>query len=309
MTQIIPVTMDDNFDVSTQVPSYSGAISKVFKSEHGLMEIYKQYEIELSEWPVEYEEQVLHSTFGTTYCIMCGNPNNPPLVMIHGLGVNSTSFHNNIEQLSRKFRVYLLDFPGGSGRSVPSQLMLKKRDVAAWLTDTISQIENRQVTVLGASFGSWVAVEYALTKPKQLAKLILTAPPPLAGKAKLKISTLMKMIFLGLNKNKKNMEKLCKLLSAPNYIPDNRTVTAIYNGLKYTKSFKESGHTIKKNLANEIMTPIHFIMGEHDMLCDPASLPNHFPKAHISIIENAGHLVGIEQSNNFNQLIIESMAA
>jgi pimeloyl-ACP methyl ester carboxylesterase len=240
---------------------------------------------------------------------MCGKPDNPPLVMIHGLGVNSTSFHNNIEQLNKKFRIYLLDFPGGSGRSVPSQLMLKQRNVAGWLTDTISQIEDRKVTVLGASFGSWVAVEYALTKPKQLAKLILTAPPPLAGKAKLKISTLMKMIFLGLNKNKANMEKLCKLLSAPNYTPDNRTVTAIYNGLKYTKSFKESDHTIKKPLANDIVTPIHFIMGEHDMLCDPASLPNHFPKAHITIIDNAGHLVGIEKSDHFNQIIIESMKA
>lgn len=309
MTKIKPVTIYDDFEGVIQIPNYSGTISKVFKSEHGLMEIYKQYELELSEWPVTYKEQVLHSTFGTTYCIMCGNPNNPPLVMIHGLGVNSTSFHNNIKQLSKKFRVYLLDFPGGSGRSVPSQLMLKKRDVAAWLTDTISQIEDRKVTVLGASFGSWVAVEYALTKPKKLSKLILTAAPPLAGKAKLKISTLMKMIFLGLNKNKANMEKLCKLLSAPNYTPDNRTVTAIYNGLKYTKSFKESGHTIKKNLANEIITPIHFIMGEHDMLCDPASLPNHFPKAHVTIIENAGHLVAIEQSNPFNQLIIESMEA
>jgi len=292
-----------------KTPHYSGPISKVFKSEHGLKEIYKQYEIELSEWPVEYEEKTLHSIFGTTYCIKCGDSDNPPLVMIHGLGVNSTSFHNNIKQLSEHFCVYLLDFPGGSGRSIPSLAMLKDRDISSWLSDTISQIEERKVTVLGASFGSWVAVEYAITQPKQLAQLILTAPPPLAGKAKLKFGTLMKMIQLGLNKNRVNMEKLCKLLSAPNYNPDNRTVTAIHQGLKYTKSFKESGHTIKKNLANKIATPISFIMGEHEILCDPASLSGHFPKANITIIENAGHLVGIEKSDPFNQAIIEAMTA
>ena len=103
------------------------------------------------------------------------------------------------------------------------------------------------------------------------------------------------------------MAKLCKLLSAPNYNPDNRTVTAIYNGLKYTRSFKESGHTIKKKSANEITVPINFILGEHEILCDPASLLSHFPKAVITIIEDAGHMVAIEQSERFSQEIIKFM--
>lgn len=291
------------------VPEYQGAITKVFKSAHGLHEIYLQYEKELAQWPVPYQEKVLHSPFGQTYCLQCGDTNKPPLIMLHGLGVNSTSFSPNIETLSKRYCVYLLDFPAGSGRSIPSQLLLKKRQVADWLADCIAQLDERKVTVLGVSFGSWLAAEYALTQPKQLKKLILAAPPPLAGKAKLKLTTLMKMIILGLNKKRENMEKLCQLLSAPNNKPSNSCVTAIYNGLNYTKSFKESGHAIKKKHATTITVPINFILGEYEILCDPRSLLGHFPNATMNIIANAGHMVAMEQSQKFNQVVIDIMSS
>jgi len=289
------------------VPKYHGAITKVFKSEAGLDIIYEQYHEDLKQWPVAYDEIMLHSDFGQTYCLRCGDINNPPLIMLHGLAVSSLSFLPNIAQLSKHYCVYLIDFPGGAGRSVPSTLMLKKRNVAAWLADSIAQLEHRNVTVLGTSFGSWLATEYALTQPKQLEKLILASPPPLAGKTKLKVRTLFKMICLGLNKKKDNIEKLCQLLSAPNTPIDERILTEMFNGLTHTKSFKESGHSLKKEKAHTINVPIDFIIGEYEILCDEKSLKGHFPHANINIVENAGHMVNIEQSEIFTQLVITAM--
>jgi len=291
------------------VPQYQGAITKVFKSTTGLEIIYKQYQEDLKQWPVAYDEIMLHSDFGQTYCLRCGDINNPPLIMLHGLAVSSLSFLPNIAQLSKHFCVYLLDFPGGAGRSVPSTLMLKKRNVAAWLTDSIAQLEHRNVTVLGVSFGSWLATEYALTQPKQLDKLILASPPPQAGKTKLKVRTLFKMICLGVNKTRGNIEKLCQLLSAPNTPIDERVLTEMFNGLTHTKSFKESGHNLKKEKAHTIKVPIDFIIGEYEILCDEKSLNGHFPHASINIVENAGHMVNIEQSQTFNQLVVAAMTA
>jgi len=308
MTQTVAVNNRVAFDINRPVPEYLGAIRKVFKSENGLNEIYKQYQIELRQWPVSYEESTLSSPFGQTYCLTCGHADNPPLVLLHGLGVNAMSFHYNIEKLSQHYRVYLLDFPGGAGRSIPSELMLKKRDVAAWMNDSINQLEQRKVTVLGVSFGAWLGAEFALTQPKQLARLILVSPPPLAGKAKLGLKTLLKMIVLGINKKRANMKKLCQLLAAPNFEPDERTVTAIYNGLNHTKSFKESGHGMKKSVANSIKTPIHFIIGEHEILCDADSLSGHFLKAEVNIIENAGHMLNIERSDEFNLAVMKAMS-
>jgi len=291
-----------------RTPEYKGAITKVFKSAIGLEIIYQQYQEDLKQWPVAYDEIILQSAFGKTYCLRCGDINNPPLIMLHGLAVSSLSFLPNITELSKKHCVYLLDFPGGSGRSVPSTLLLKKRNVAAWLTDAIAQLEKRNVTVLGVSFGSWLATEYALTQPKQLDKLILASPPPLAGKTKLKARTLFKMICLELNKTRSNISKLCQLLSAPNNPIDERVLTEMFNGLTYTKSFKESGHSMKQEKAQSITVPIHFIVGEYEILCDAKSLQGHFPHANINIVENAGHMVAIEQSQKFNQLVINTMA-
>jgi len=290
-----------------EIPQYQGAITNVFKSVVGLEIVYKQYQEDLKQWPVAYDEIMLHSDFGQTYCLRCGDINNPPLIMLHGLAVSSLSFLPNIAQLSKHYCVYLIDFPGGAGRSVPSTLMLKKRNVAAWLADSIAQLEHRNVTVLGTSFGSWLATEYALTQPKQLEKLILASPPPLAGKTKLKVRTLFKMICLGLNKKKDNIEKLCQLLSAPNTPIDERILTEMFNGLTHTKSFKESGHSLKKEKAHTINVPIDFIIGEYEILCDEKSLKGHFPHANINIVENAGHMVNIEQSEIFTQLVITAM--
>jgi len=294
--------------ITIEIPEYLGTISKVFKSKDGLDAIYQQYKTDLEQWPVAYQEKILHGPFGKTYCLRCGDIHKPPLIMLHGLGVNSMSFSPNIEMLSKNYCVYLLDFPAGSGRSIPSRLLLKKRQVANWLADCIAQLEKRKVTVLGVSFGSWLAAEYALTQPKQLEHLILASPPPLSGKAKLKLSTLFKMIILGLNKNMTNIEKLCQLLSAPNNKIDKAMITAMYNGLNYTKSFKESGHSIKKKLAQTISVPINFIVGEYEILCDPDSLLGHFPNAKINIINNAGHMLPVEKSQEFNQLVIDVMS-
>jgi pimeloyl-ACP methyl ester carboxylesterase len=298
-----------NLSDKIEIPEYQGAITKVFKSQGGLQAIYQQYENDMKQWPVPYKQKFLTSVFGKTYCIQCGDESKPPLVMLHGIGVNSSSFSCNIKALSKDYCVYLLDFPAGSGRSIPSSLLLKKRQVADWLNDCIAQLEKRKVTVLGTSFGSWIAAEYALTQPNQLKDLILTSPPPLAGKAKLKFSTLLKMIVLGINKKRTNIEKLYQLLSAPNCKVDNEIVTAMFNGLNHTKSFKESGHAIKKKHANIIDVPIHFILGKYEILCDPDSLPGHFPNAKISIIDNAGHMLPVEQSQKFDQQVLEIMSS
>lgn len=290
-------------------PIYDGPITKVFKSQLGLTTIYNQYEADLMQWPVTYTEQYIDSEFGRTYCLMSGKAENPPLVLLHGLGVNTTSFYKNIEQLSQHYRVYLLDFPGGAGRSIPSKLMLKKRDVGAWLNHCISQIEHRKVTILGTSFGSWVATKYALKYDDRVTKLILISPPPLAGKSRLTFRLLFKMIALGLKKSRENMYQLCQLLSHYNNKPAEQIVTAVYNGLKYTKSFKESGFTLNKKETQALKVPIQFIFGESDFLCDMNSLASHFTGAEFSIIKNAGHMVNIEQSQQVNDLIIATKSA
>lgn len=304
----ISIKMTDKDNSSQfEVPPFEGAITKVYKSAFGLEQIFHHYQAQLNNWPVEYEQRILDSPYGKTYCLISGKPEKPPIVLLAGLGVNATSFKDNIQILSEKYRVYIPDFPAGSGRSMPGNIFLKEKNVADWLDNTISQLEQRKVTIVGVSFGSWLAIKYALSNQHKITGLVLTSPPPLASKSRLKILTLFKMIKLGLNKNRENIGKLCKLLSAPDFTPGESLITSIYNGLNYTKSFKESGHTINSEQANTLDVPIHFILGEHDILCDPRSLTGRFTKAKLNIIQNAGHLAQIEQPDIYNQAVFNAL--
>jgi len=73
-----------------EIPAYEGTISKVFKSALGLEKVYTQYQDDLKQWPVAYREIMLQSPFGKTYCLRCGDIDNPPIVMLHGLAVKNT---------------------------------------------------------------------------------------------------------------------------------------------------------------------------------------------------------------------------
>jgi len=285
------------------IPCYEGVITKVFKSQRGLGFIYQHYQRVLAKWPVAYQIKILDGVYGKTFCLQCGKSDNPPLVLLHGLAVNSTSFMANIEALSQKFCVYLLDFPGGAGRSIPKYKVMGESAVALWLQEAIQGLETRKVHLLGVSFGAWLAIKFALEQGDMLASLHLVAPPALAGKARLTFAMLWRMILIGLTLTEEKALLLCQLLAAPNYRVNKDTVKSIYLGLKYTKSYKDKGHKQDKQSCSQLKLPINIVMGEHDKLCDPDSLRPYFPHAEMAIIKGAGHLINEEQPELFSAAI------
>lgn len=63
----------------------------------------------------------IDTTYGTTHVIACGNEDNPPLVLFHGVGDDSALMWNyNAKFLSEHYRIYAVDTIGGPGKSVPS---------------------------------------------------------------------------------------------------------------------------------------------------------------------------------------------
>jgi pimeloyl-ACP methyl ester carboxylesterase len=95
---------------------------KVFKSEKVKNKILCTYDQILEMWNVNKEEKDIITIYGTTHVIMCGNKNNPPLILFHGVGDNSAiMWIYNAAVLSRHFRLYAIDTIGGPGKSCPNK--------------------------------------------------------------------------------------------------------------------------------------------------------------------------------------------
>lgn len=99
----------------------------------------------------------------------------PPLVLVHGLAGSSAWWVRNVEALSGRHTVYLVDLPGfGSMRKYAK--LFSVRTAAKWLAEVISALHLRRTAVIGHSMGGLIAAMFAAHFPDQVEALVLAAP-------------------------------------------------------------------------------------------------------------------------------------
>lgn len=297
-------------DYLIPLQNYEGVVKKVYKSEEGMRKIQSHFNELLESWPIPYELGFVSGKYGRTFAIKCGNLDTQPLILLHGLGVNSTNFSGLVKQLSENYCLYLLDFPGAAGFSVPSERLMNESEVAEWLNETVDKLDIGKFHLAGVSFGAWIATKYAIEYEHKLLTLHLIAPPALSGKADITLYQILKLMWLGMRLNYSNAEKLCKMLSAKGNEPKKETVQSIFLGLKYSRSYKTSGHKQSVEQCHKLTIPMQIVIGEFESLSDRKGLSNLFPNAKITVIDNSSHFVHEEQtnvcSNMLTQFISES---
>jgi pimeloyl-ACP methyl ester carboxylesterase len=150
--------------------------SSLFKTQE-LQDRYLQaYDDVLSLWPVEYESRFVITRFGETHTLICGPQDAPPLVLLHGFGVNATMWIPLVETLSKSFRIYALDTIGDLGKSVPVIPLKQAGDYNLWLQDVYHELNINEGYLAGFSQGGWIALNFAIHGPKLLKKLVLLSP-------------------------------------------------------------------------------------------------------------------------------------
>ena len=130
----------------------------------------------MKSWPVPYEEMEIPSRFGTTHVVVSGPRDAPPLVLLHGYWATLTMWALNIADFSADYRVYAIDVMGQPSRSVPDEPIRSAADYVAWLTATLDGLNLGRVSLVGMSYGAWLALNYAVAAPARVRKLALLSP-------------------------------------------------------------------------------------------------------------------------------------
>ncbi|SFD31789.1 alpha/beta fold hydrolase [Clostridium uliginosum] len=97
-----------------------------------------------------------------------------PLILIHGLGCDSTQWSNEIQRLSKNFKTVLLDCRGHGKSDKPDSYTLNDH-----IQDILSIMDAFKFTtanLYGVSMGSYIAQGVAISQPYRIKKLILTVP-------------------------------------------------------------------------------------------------------------------------------------
>jgi pimeloyl-ACP methyl ester carboxylesterase len=147
-----------------------------FKSPEGEAEFMAAYEATMRLWPVPYESMNITGRYGRTHLVVSGPKDAPTLVLLHMFFTSLTQWAANIADLSRDYRVYAIDVTGQPTKSIPSQPLKSRQDCVTWLSELLDALNIESTDLVGASFGGWFTLNYALGAPKRLNKIVLLSP-------------------------------------------------------------------------------------------------------------------------------------
>src|SRR5919107_4025714 len=108
-----------------------------------------------------------------------------PLVLVPGFGTGLWIWYRQVPDFAERFRAIVFD-PRGVARSEAPDGPFTMRDLADDLAALLEELKVEKAHVLGASFGGFVAQEFALAHPARTRSLVLCCtsyggpghPPP-----------------------------------------------------------------------------------------------------------------------------------
>jgi pimeloyl-ACP methyl ester carboxylesterase len=147
-----------------------------FRTEASEARYRAAYDAVLAKWPVAYEEITVPTRLGATHVIVSGPADAPPLVLLHAAMATATVWRPNVEALSQHFRVHAVDIIGQGGRSVASRMIESRRDYADWLNDLLDGLGIARASLVGNSYGGFIALSHAAMAPERIDRVVLISP-------------------------------------------------------------------------------------------------------------------------------------
>lgn len=151
-------------------------MTDIFTSEAGARLVRQRYLELLEAWPVPHERLRVETREGDTFVVASGPPDAPAVLLLHGSTTNALMWMGDVATWARDLRVYAVDVIGEPGLSASSRPPLGSDAHAAWLDDVLAGLGRASASIVGASLGGWLAVDYATRRPGRVERLALLAP-------------------------------------------------------------------------------------------------------------------------------------
>jgi pimeloyl-ACP methyl ester carboxylesterase len=265
------------------------------------------YDANLAEWPVPYEDIFVDTAYGRVHVIVSGPQDAPPVLLLHASGVSSWSWLDNIEALSQHYRTYAVDTLGDAGKSVLSDLANYPQDgrtQSDLYTEITDKLGVERAYVVGASEGGFIGTNYALYAPERVDKLVLLGPMGYAG-TNASILRIMLAQFFPL---KPIQESTFRWAFGDH--PKLEEGFGEWFRLLMAKVFPKKARPTRfaPEQLQSLKVPVLLILGERDNLVgDPENarqLVQDIPDLRVEVLPS-GHLIGVEQPEPVNELILE----
>jgi pimeloyl-ACP methyl ester carboxylesterase len=258
---------------------------------------------------------VRESYLGDRWSYMeAGRAEAPVILLLHGVGANSTHWRFQFAGLSDSFRVIAWNAPGYMLSDAFKTEWPGCANYAAALSDFMGALRIGRVNIVGNSFGSRVAQCFAIYFPNQVRRLAMTGtgigPKGMSEEDKQKIVATREAqiaqggyafgarvdALLGKNASAQTKALVADVLRATN-------PRGFMHGVKLGMADGYDPETV----AAKITAPVLMISGSEDRVNpidkNAAVLAKAMPKAKLEILDGIGHLPEIEAPDKVNAML------
>jgi 3-oxoadipate enol-lactonase len=240
-----------------------------------------------------------------------------PLLLVPGFGTGLWIWYRQIPALAGRFRVIAFD-PRGVARSDKPDEPVSMRGYADDAAALLEALRVERAHVLGASFGGFVAQEFALAHPTRTRSLILCCTsfggprhcPPAPETLRAIAST------KGLNTEERVRENLL-LAFSPEFVASRPEEVERVIALRSENEVPEYAYLRQLQAAtafdaegrvSQIQAPTLVLTGDADVIVpheNSLNLAARIPNATLRVIEGGSHTFFIERPEEFNSAVIE----
>jgi pimeloyl-ACP methyl ester carboxylesterase len=242
----------------------------------------------------------------------------PVVILLHGLGGNSSNWAFNINALAQSYRVIVPD-QIGFGRSDKPLINYHVGTYVDFLDGLCKQLKIERASLVGNSMGGWVAAAYTLAHPEKVERLVLVDAAGFAPPANFDMRLLSKLN----PSTRADMKQLATLvfynkqLFTSDAAVDTMLTARIAAGDGYTiQSLNESIARREDMLDNRlavIKQPTLIVWGRDDGLTPLAEYGERFkreiPGSQLLVFEQCGHVPQVEKASEFNTALLKFLSA
>jgi abhydrolase domain-containing protein 6 len=215
----------------------------------------------------------------------------PTLVLLHGTNDQAGTWFAVAPTLARRYRVILPDL-AGHGESAPAAGPIPISQVIVDL-ETLLRDES-DLTLVGNSFGGWMALLYTLRNPGRVSRLYLESSGGLKRPLAVPI----------IAQTREEAVRILAAVHGPHYVPEEWVIEALLqraSGSPMIRLTELLEHDIERRL-HEIRVPATLIWGADDGVLPldyGQALRDAIPNATLRVIDGAAHISHLQQPVRF----------
>ncbi|MGA7055187.1 MAG: alpha/beta fold hydrolase [Mycobacterium sp.] len=291
-----------------------------FRSDEARAAYCRLYDEAVALSEVAVEELEVDTSFGTTHVLTAGDPSKAPLVAFHAMAMGSTMWLPLLPSLTATRRVLMLDAVGDASKSAATAVLSSPARVIRWIDEALDGLDVDRGAVMGASIGTWIATQYAMARPDRVDHLALIGPSGIVSSQHTRW-LLRSFRDVRLRPTRAKIEAFVDSLAAEMTRPRMRTdpwrpiVEQMIVGLQtFRRDLREPRPArcdIQRLASSGI--PVLALIGRNETMHDAATmaqrLHRQLPSAQVTLIDDAKHLVFIDQQQIVADQLHEFLAS